>query len=49
MKDFESKDVLRVLVPDVNGLFPDQEGCDDIYKMQLLPTDALTTENVQNN
>ena len=28
------RDVLRVILPDQNGLFPDDNGCEPIYKWQ---------------
>lgn len=29
------RDVLRVLLPDENGIFPTENGCDEYYKKQL--------------
>lgn len=33
--------VLRVIVPDANGLFPDDPGCAEIYRLQALKTEDL--------
>ena len=33
--------VLRIIIPDMNGRFPEDDNCDEMYKLQLLPTDAL--------
>lgn len=35
------RDVLRVIIPDNNNIFPDDERCMDVFKLQLLPMDAL--------
>ena len=36
--------VLRVIVPDKNNVFPDEEGCMEGYKIQLLHTDMLHSD-----
>ena len=33
--------VLRVIIPDEYGVFPEDENCTETYKLQQLPTDAL--------
>lgn len=35
------RNVLRVIVPDANNLFPDEAGCDMYYWVQLFETDEL--------
>ncbi len=35
------RDVLRVIVPDSNNIFPDEDGCNPSYYHQLYPTDDL--------
>lgn len=35
------RDVLRVIVPDANNVFPDEEGCRSSYLHQLWPTEEL--------
>ena len=44
LDEFEEsgRTVLRVIVPDKNNLFPEDEKCDELYKLQALPTDALS-------
>ena len=37
--------VLRVVIPDKYNIFPEDERCMDIYRIQLLPTDALSIGN----
>lgn len=36
--------VLRVVIPDKYGVFPEDENCMETYKLQQLPTDALYRE-----
>ena len=36
--------VLRIIVPDKNNRFPEEDGCMEPYCLQLLPTDSLYTE-----
>lgn len=36
--------VLRVIIPDKHGVFPENENCMDIYKLQQLPTQALCSK-----
>lgn len=36
--------VLRVIVPDENNHFPEEDCCNDIYKLQLLDTESLYWE-----
>lgn len=36
--------VLRVMIPDKNNIFPEDERCMEVYRLQLLETDALCTE-----
>ena len=33
--------ILRVIIPDSNNIFPDEDGCDMFYWVQLLDTDDL--------
>lgn len=35
------RDVLRVIVPDANNVFPDEEGCRSSYLHQMWPTEEL--------
>ena len=35
------RDVLRVIVPDANNIFPDEEGCQSSFCHQMLPTEEL--------
>ncbi len=35
------RQVLRVIIPDKNNIFPEDERCMETYRLQLLPTDAL--------
>lgn len=35
------RNVLRVIIPDNNNIFPDDDRCMDVFKLQLLPTDTL--------
>lgn len=35
------RDVLRVIVPDSNNIFPDEEGCSSSFCHQMLPTEEL--------
>ena len=35
------RDVLRVIVPDANNIFPDEEGCRSSFCHQMLPTEEL--------
>lgn len=37
----EGRNFLRVIVPDANNIFPDEEGCNPSYHHQLLPTEEL--------
>lgn len=43
LDEFEEggRQVLRAIVPDKNGLFPECEGCDPRYRLQLLKTEEL--------
>lgn len=43
LKLFEEtgRQVLRVIIPDNNNIFPDDDRCMDVFKLQLLPTDML--------
>ena len=41
MFEESGRDVLRVIVPDPNNLFPDEEDCCSIFSHQLLPTEEL--------
>lgn len=36
--------VLRVVIPDKYGVFPEDENCMETYKLQQLPTDVLYRE-----
>ncbi len=36
--------VLRVVIPDKYGVFPEDENCMETYKLQQLPTEALYRE-----
>ena len=36
--------VLRVIIPDKYGVFPENENCMDVYKLQQLPTQALCSK-----
>lgn len=36
--------VLRVIIPDKYGIFPEDPACMDTYKLQLLETDALSID-----
>ena len=42
------RNVLRVIIPDADGLFPEERGCMETYKLQLLQTDALLVHNTSN-
>ena len=35
------QDVLRVIVPDSNNIFPEEEGCNSSFRHQMLPTEEL--------
>ena len=37
----DGRNVLRVVVPDKYNRFPDEEGCMDRYRIQLLEADGL--------
>lgn len=37
--------VLRVLIPDNRGYFPDDDRCHELLKLQMWPTDALYIES----
>lgn len=37
----DGRSVLRIVVPDKYNRFPEEEGCMDVYRIQLLETDAL--------
>lgn len=37
-EDSSGKEILRIVVPDVKGLFPKDEGCDTPYSLQGLST-----------
>ena len=43
LKEVESdgKKLLRVILPDANNKFPDDEGCEPIYSLQGLPIEEL--------
>lgn len=43
LKEYEEtgRKVLRIILPDESNHFPDEDCCDNIYKLQLLETDAL--------
>lgn len=44
--DETGRKVLRVIIPDADNIFPEDENCNEIYKLQLLHTDALhATQN----
>lgn len=32
---FENKSTWRIVIPDANGRFPDDDGCDEIFKKQF--------------
>lgn len=36
--------VLRVIIPDKYNIFPDDERCMEVYKLQMLPTEELYQE-----
>lgn len=44
----DGRKVLRVIIPDRYNLFPEDPKCMDMYRLQLLPTDALykSAENI---
>lgn len=39
------RNVLRVIIPDKFGIFPENPECMEIYKLQLLETDDLCLDN----
>ncbi len=39
------RDVLRVIIPDKNNLFPESSGCEYPYAAQKLPTEDLRIKN----
>lgn len=43
LDEFEEtgRKVLRVIIPDKDNIFPDDERCMDIYKLQMIPTEDL--------
>ena len=47
LDEFEEtgRTVLRVIIPDEKNIFPDEEVCNDDFKFQLLPSDALYRVN----
>ena len=43
LQEFEEtgRKVLRVMIPDANNIFPEKNECNEVYRMQLLETNAL--------
>lgn len=43
LDEFEETDrkVLRVIIPDAENRFPEDENCMEVYRLQMLETDAL--------
>lgn len=46
LDEFEECDrkVLRVIIPDAHNIFPEDDQCMEVYKLQLLPTEELYQE-----